>query len=92
MGSLFRSAPMSERRRKAPRKKIGARAWIRPEGGFAVRPCNVIDLSDTGVQIMIEEAASVPSNFTFLTSRNDGLGRRARIKWRRESKIGAEFL
>jgi hypothetical protein len=69
-----------------------ANAWIRLDGGFAVRPCKVIDLSDTGVQIVIDGAEDVPSNFTFLTSRNDGLGRRARIKWRRESKIGAQFV
>jgi hypothetical protein len=77
--------------RKTSRKKVGAGAWVRLDGGFAVRPCILVDLSDTGVQITIDAAEALPSVFTLLTSRNGGLGRRARVKWRRGSKIGAEF-
>jgi hypothetical protein len=39
----------------------------------------------------IDTVHSVTSTFTFLMSR-DGRGRRARVKWRRGSQIGAEFL
>ena len=78
--------------RKASRRKVGAKAWIGLDGGFAKRPCNVVDLSDTGVQIIIDAAATISGEFTFWTSRDAGLGRRARIKWRRGSQIGAEFI
>jgi hypothetical protein len=57
-----------------------------------VRPCNVVDVSDTGVQISMAAAETVPGVFTFLTSRDAGLGRSARVKWRRGSQIGAEFI
>ena len=86
------SARKPDRRRKALRKTSAANAWIALDGGFAVRSCSVVDLSDTGVQIKIDPADFVPSYFTFMTSRNSGTGRRARVVWRRGSKIGAQFL
>lgn len=76
--------------RKAVRSKVSAQAFIRLEG-FAVRACTVVDRSDTGVQISIDTAKSVPNVFTFLASRN-AVGRKAAVKWRRGSQIGAEFL
>jgi hypothetical protein len=88
----FSLSRKSKDQRKASRKTIGESAWIRLDGGFAVRPCNVIDLSDTGVQITIDAAESVPRIFTFMISRDSGTGRRVRIKWRRGSQIGAEFI
>lgn len=89
------AAPLGSRgskdQRKATRKKVGANAWIRLGGGFAVRPCNVTDMSDTGVQITVLDAEPLPNEFTLLMSRNSA-GRRARVKWRRGTKIGAEFV
>lgn len=77
--------------RKATRKKVGANAWIRLGGGFATRPCSVTDISDTGVQITVLDAEPLPNEFSLLMSRG-GAGRRARVKWRRGSKVGAEFI
>ena len=88
---MFSSVRRPKEQRKASRRKISANGFIRLDGGFAVRPCVVIDLSDTGVKISIDAAKSVPSIFTFLGSRT-AVGRRARVKWRRGSQIGAEFL
>ena len=88
---MFGSVRKGKELRKATRRKVGANAFIRPDGGFAVRPCTVINLSDTGVQIAIDAAIPVPSTFIFLASRN-AKGRRASIKWRNGSQIGAEFL
>jgi hypothetical protein len=77
--------------RKATRKKSGADAWIRV-GSFATRPCKVVDISDTGVQITVIAPQTVPQTFSLLISRNAGSGRRALVKWRRGTQIGAEFL
>lgn len=88
----FGSIAKHKDKRKAHRRKYNTAAWIRFDGGFGVRPCNVVDLSDTGVQIAVDRADSVPGTFSFLMSREAGTGRRARVKWRRGSQIGAEFL
>jgi hypothetical protein len=74
-----------------PRRKLGVKAWIRLDGGFATRPCTILDLSETGVQIAVEAAESVPNNFVLLMSQDARTGRRAQVKWRSGSKIGAEF-
>ncbi len=88
---MFGSTRRGKDQRKAARRKVSVNGFIRPDSGFAVRPCTIIDLSDTGVQISIDAAQSVPSTFTFMTSRT-GTGRRASVKWRRGSQIGAKFL
>lgn len=78
--------------RKATRRKIGDAAWIRPDGGFAVRPCRLIDYSDTGAKIALQPSEKLSSIFYLLMSRNTSLGRRARLKWRKDDEIGAEFF
>lgn len=87
---MFGSIRRLKEQRKAPRRKVGTNAFIRLNDGFAVRPCTVIDLSDTGVQISIVAAKSVPNMFTFMTSRS-AAGRRANVIWRRGSQICAAF-
>ena len=75
--------------RKSTRRSINTRAWIRDDGGFAVRPCSVIDISDTGARLSIE--GDIPVSFALLLSR-DSKGRKARIKWRRGNKVGVIFV
>jgi hypothetical protein len=78
--------------RKSARSKSGTSGWIRLAQGFATRPCTIVDRSETGVQISVDTPQSVPANFSLLQSRTVGTGKRCRVKWRRGSRIGAEFL
>lgn len=87
----FRTAGKTKDERRAARRKVGVDAWLRPDG-FGVRPCKVIDLSDTGVRISVSTPQAVPNVFVFLSSRGSGPGRRASVKWRRGTQIGAVFL
>ena len=59
----YRSAQKPDRRRKASRKESISNAWIALDGGFAVRSCSVVDLSNTGVQIKIDPADFVTELF-----------------------------
>ncbi len=87
--------------RKAAAKEIDARrtsrrardldAWIRAEGSFAAQKCRVLDISQTGVRLAVADAYKIPTRFSLLFSK-DSIGRQARIKWRRGTQIGAEFL
>ena len=79
----------SKEQRKSARKSINTRAWFRVDGGFAVRPCSVIDISDTGARLSIE--GDIPASFALMLSRNSK-GRNARIKWRRGDKVGVVFV
>jgi hypothetical protein len=88
--SLFGRKPKDKRR--VARKNSSAKAWIRLDGGFALRQCNLIDHSDAGVCISVEAPEKVSNVFTLLISRDSTMGRRVRIKWRRGTQIGAEFI
>ena len=41
----------SKERRKATRRSVDTSGWVRFDGGFAVRPCKIVNLSDGGVRI-----------------------------------------
>jgi hypothetical protein len=82
-------ARKSKDQRKSTRRSINTRGWIRVDGGFAVRPCGVLDLSETGARLSFE--GDIPSSFALLLSR-DSKGRNARIKWRRGSQVGIVFV
>jgi hypothetical protein len=86
----FNAGRKSSDHRQAARRNMGADGWIRI--GFAIRPCKIVDLSDTGVRISVTSAQTVPKTFALLTSRSIGAGRRAEVKWRRGTEIGAHFL
>jgi hypothetical protein len=88
-GSDTISIRKSSEQRKSTRKTINSRAWVRLDGGFAVRPCSVVDLSEKGARLSIE--GDITKSFTLLLSRNSE-GRNARIKWRRGNQVGVEFV
>lgn len=87
-----RSTPhRSKDPRAASRRKLGGTAWIRPDGGFSVRACTLVDLSDSGIKIVIDSPHTVSEQFSLLLTR-EGRARKCRVKWRRGSQIGAMFV
>ena len=79
--------------RASARKELNKQAWIILNGGFAVRPCTVIDVSETGVRLAVNDPQSIPGKFTLRTLRNNAAaGRAVRVEWRRGSEIGAVFV
>ena len=77
--------------RKSSRRKLQTTGWIRLGGGFAARRCEVIDISDTGARIAVPPQQPVPGEFSFALDRARE-GRSARIKWRKRTEIGLEFV
>jgi hypothetical protein len=92
MGIFGAARKPREQRKSARRKTPKANAWIRMDGSFAVRPCTMIDMSESGVRFTVIGADKIAGTFTFLLSRDAGSGRRARVKWRRGTEIGAAFF
>jgi hypothetical protein len=78
-------------KRRANRVKSGANGWLRLDGGFAMRPCQVLDVSDTGVRIAVDPALRVPNDFVIVLSQGSQ-GRRCFVKWRNATQIGAQFV
>jgi hypothetical protein len=78
--------------RSSSREVKGTKVWIRFDDGFSVRACRLMDLSSTGVRIMVDAPHDVADRFSLLLSRGAAPGRRCRVKWRKNSEIGAEFV
>jgi hypothetical protein len=72
------------------RRQTGQEAWIGIHGSFATRQCSVIDLSESGAKIRVDDPAFVRPEFHLKFSRVDP-GRRCRIVWRKGSLIGIAF-
>lgn len=77
--------------RRTPRRARDLNAWIRAEGSFAAQKCQVVDISESGARLRVADAYKIPARFSLLFCK-DSIGRQARIKWRRGTQIGAEFL
>jgi hypothetical protein len=82
---------MAKEARADKRVVLGKQGWIRADQGFAVRSCTIEDMSGTGVRILVDSPRTVSDNFNLMTSRDSGMGRACRIKWRNGREIGAEF-
>jgi PilZ domain-containing protein len=77
--------------RRAPRRGSNDNAWIRPEDSFGLQPCQVVDISRTGVRLRVANFHKVPGKFILMFSKN-GKGCLARVKWQRGTQVGAELL
>jgi hypothetical protein len=83
---------MHKESRKEPRSRIGSKVWIRLDDGFSVRACKLVDLSGGGIRIKVAAPYDVAGLFSLMMTRDAAPGRRCRVKWRRGSEIGAEFV
>lgn len=58
----------------------------------ALRPCRLIDISESGVRLSIDHPDEVPHRFTLLLTRMGKVRRRCRLIWRSDKEIGAQFV
>jgi hypothetical protein len=80
-----------QQQKRATRKSVQQSAWIVLDGGFAARPCTVIDLSDSGAKIRVDDPSSVNSKLRLSFSRDGRKGRSCEVAWRRGSTLGLKF-
>ena len=78
-------------RKRETRKSVQHAAWIVLEGGFAARPCTVLDLSDNGAKIRTDDPRSVNSKLKLSFSRDGRKGQSCEVAWRRGQTMGLKF-
>jgi hypothetical protein len=79
------------RKSRPPRRKTDQKAWMVIDGDFAVRRCSVLDISEGGAKIKIEDPTFLNRPvFQLKFSRADH-GRLCRVSWRKGLVIGVEF-
>jgi PilZ domain len=77
--------------KRETRKSVSQPGWITLEGGFAARPCTVLDLSTAGAKISIDDPQVVTAKVRLALSRDARDGRSCNVVWRRGKTIGVKF-
>lgn len=79
----------SSRRRQRRNRTYKAGKIVFNEG-FSTIDCVIKDLSETGAKIRLENAVLIPATFDLVLSDNRTWN--CRVRWRRMTECGVEFL
>ena len=77
-------------RRRGPRQKVLKGALVVFRGGYCTMPCYILDISETGAQLMPLDSVFCPKEF-MLTPR-DGRPRGCEVVWRKSGRVGVRYL
>lgn len=83
---------MALTKKRDVRRSVHQSGWITLDGGFAARPCNVLDLSASGAKLVVEDPTSVSNRVKLAFSRDARTGRSCEVVWRRGKTLGVRFL
>jgi hypothetical protein len=78
--------------KREARKSVRQSGWITLDGGFAARPCIVLDLSSAGAKITVDDPQAVTAKVRLALSRDTRTGRPCQVVWRRGKTIGIKFV
>ena len=82
---------MTFRMRQNNRNKVDRAAWISVGDGVPLRNCTLIDLSDSGAKLALEEFEDIPGIFSLWLSRHGHPRYSCRVVWSHQNKIGVQF-
>jgi PilZ domain len=84
--------PNRGQRRKSPRRTVHLTALIMAErGGPLLCQCTMIDVSEGGARLKLEDPAKIPEFFRLVLSRGARIHRSCQVRWRSETEIGVQF-
>jgi hypothetical protein len=82
---------MAVTKKRDVRRSVQQSGWITLEGGFAARPCNVLDLSASGAKLVVDDPTSVSNKMRLAFTRDARSGRACEVVWRRGKTLGVRF-
>ena len=77
-------------KRSAARRSLRSDAWIKI-GGLATRQCVIVNMSLSGVRLIVDASVPVPREFELITAKG-APGRKCVVKWRNATQLGAAFV
>ncbi|PZA10136.1 PilZ domain-containing protein [Rhodopseudomonas palustris] len=81
-----------DKTKRESRKSVRQSGWITLDGGFAARPCEVLDLSSSGAKLVLAETESLGARLRLGFSRDARQGRPCEVVWRSGSTLGVKFV
>jgi methyl-accepting chemotaxis protein len=82
---------MSDDKRKKVRRTLRIRAILLCGDDMPDLMCTLVDISETGARLAIEEVNEVPDEFTIAFTANGTPSRKCRLVWRGEADVGVAF-
>jgi hypothetical protein len=79
------------RKTRPTRRRTNQPAWITVDGGFATRQCTVIDISEGGARLRVEDPQFVKPQFQLKFERSSP-GRACEVTWKKGDVIGIKFV
>jgi hypothetical protein len=79
-------------KKRETRKSVRQSGWITLDGGFAARPCVVVDLSTAGAKVTVDDSQALGSKLRLAFSRDARTGRSCEVVWRRGKTMGVKFI
>ena len=80
----------SAERRIAPRRRVLKNALIVFNSRYCTHRCFILNMSDTGAQLMPQDAVECPSEFVLKP--NIGQERDCEVVWRRGELVGVRYV
>ena len=77
--------------RKKPRRQFHYNARILVEVNAPLVPCAIVDISESGARLSLENDDALPETFTLLLTRNGRTRRHCRVVWRDGPTLGVEY-
>ena len=77
--------------RQERRDKVDRPAWISVGDNQPLRKCIVVDISDSGAKLTVDDVDDLPEIFSLWLSRHGHPRYGCRIVWSGRNKIGVQF-
>jgi hypothetical protein len=90
--SWMHRTEVSSERRKSERKCWDVPATIRTEDATVEWACLIVNFSDGGAKLVVEECSALPSEFILFLKSSSPIGRRCQIVWQNNSEVGVRFV
>lgn len=90
--TLHEGIQMSNDNRRKPRKQLNVPAWIDVGNNARLQKCTVVDASESGARLAVEDMECLPDKFNLILSRRGQPHQRCNIVWRRDDEVGIEFI
>jgi hypothetical protein len=78
--------------KRKPRRRRHHTAWVTLKDGIARVECRVVDVSDTGAQIICDRADALPDRFVLALALTASTKRAYEVVWRRGRTIGIKAV
>jgi hypothetical protein len=90
--ALHEGTSMSNDNRRRPRKQLNLAAWIDVGNDARLQKCTVVDVSESGARLAVEDIECLPDKFNWTLSRLGQPRQSCNVVWRRHDEIGIEFI